>query len=215
MLAKIRASLDPYEGYVGYIDCNAPSFLKTYLSTILCNCFLKARRLIIQSHPDDVDNADDENTAGYPFETYGYACKSLQSTYADLFLSYKIERAVYPGFESDTVFSLNSISSTVVPLEKCAVEIEESKLHYLRDKKRGSMKKSGMISLAREEVQTKIRERLASNYIFNMAFVPEHQSMKFNTVLNFVPGETGKLVKLTASLEYRPLERRLRLITMF
>jgi len=182
---------------------------------ILCNCFLKAKRLIIQGHPDDIDNAEDENTAGYPFETYGYTCRSLQSMYADLFLSYKIERAVYPGFESDTVFSLNSISSTVVPLDECAVEIEEAKLHYLREKKGGSMKKSGMISLAREEVQTKIRERLASNYIFNMAFIPEHQAMKFNTVLNFMAEKAGKLVKLTVSLEYRPLERRLRLITMF
>jgi hypothetical protein len=119
------------------------------------------------------------------------------------------------GFDSDTLFSLNSISSTVVPLEKCSVEVEEAKLGYLKDKKHGSIKKAGLISLAREEVQRKISERLASNYIFNMALMPEHQVMKFNTVLNFTLPETGKLVKLIASLEYEPLEQRLRLITMF
>lgn len=215
MLAGIRASLDPYEGYAGYASCNAPSFFKTYLSTILCNCFLKAKLLIIQGHPDDLENAEDENTLGYPFEAYGYTCKSLQSIYESLFLSYKIERAVYPGFESDTLFSLNSISDTVVPLDKCTLEIEEAKLSYLRKEKQGSMKRSGMVSLAREEVEMRIRERLASNYIFNMVFVPEHRQMKFNTLLNFMPDETGRLVKITASLDYLPVERRLRLITLF
>jgi hypothetical protein len=77
MVAKIRAFLDPYEGYVGFANCNAPSFFKSYLSMILCNCFLKAKRLIMQGHPDDVDNSDDENMLGYPFETYGNVCKRL------------------------------------------------------------------------------------------------------------------------------------------
>jgi hypothetical protein len=215
MLANLQSALSQYVGFVGWVDCYAPSFLKAYFSLTLCNSFLKAKEIIIQRHEDNVKNTEDVNMAGYPFEKYGYRCKSLQSMYNDLFLHYKIERAVYPGFESDTLFSLNAISSTVVPFDECEVEVEEAKLGYLRKEKEGSMKKSGLLSLGREELQTKIRERLASNYIFNMAYIPEHATMKFNTILNFMPKDAKKLVKLTASLEYKPSERRVRLITMF
>ena len=135
--------------------------------------------------------------------------------YNDIFLHYKIERAVYPGFESDTLFSLNAISSTVVPLTDCEVEVEEAKLQYLHVKKEGSMKKSGLLSLTREGVQAKIRARLADSYIFNMVYAEEHKTMKFNTILNVMPEDTTRLVKLTASLEYKPMEKRVRLITLF
>jgi hypothetical protein len=77
------------------------------------------------------------------------------------------------------------------------------------------MKKSGIISIGREELQAKIRERLASNYIFNMEYLAEHETMKFNTILNFIPEDTERLVKLTVSLEYKPSNKRLKLITMF
>ena len=214
-LSNICNALSQYGGYVGWINCYAPSFLKKYFSLILCNSFLKAKRIIIQGHGDDVENTEDVNTLGYPFEEYGYTCKSLQSMYNDLFLHYKIERAVYPGWESDTLFSLNSISSTVVPLDECEVEVEEARLRYLHQCKDGSMKRSGLLSLSREELQAKIRERLADNYIFNMTYMTEHETMKFNTVLNFKPEGVEKLVKLTVALKYKPSENRVELITMF
>jgi hypothetical protein len=158
MLSNIQNALSPYVGYIGWVNCYAPSFLKTYFSLILCNCFLKAKRVIIQGHEDDVENTKDVNMAGYPFEKYGYTCKSLQSMYNDLFLQYKIERGVYPGFESDTLFSLNSISSSVIPLDECEVEVEEAKLRYLQQQKEGSMKRSGLLALSREQLQAKIRK---------------------------------------------------------
>lgn len=215
MLSRTCDSLSKYDGYIGWVNCYAPSFLKTYFSLTLCNSFLKAKRVIIQGHEDDRENTEDVNMLGYPFEAYGYTCKSFQSMYSDLFLSYKIERGVYPGFESDTLFSLNAISSIVVPLDQCEVEVEEAKLHYLQERKKGSMKRSGLLTLAREEVQAKIRERLAGNYIFNMVYIPEHETMKFNTLLSFVSPNDSKLVKVTVSLEYKPSEKRVRLITMF
>jgi len=215
MLSRIKNDLSQFDGYVGWTDCYAPSFFKTYLSMCLCNCFLKAKQVIIQGHEDDRDNAENVNMLGYPFEEFGYTCKSIQSIYNDLFLHYKIERGVYPGYESDILFSLNAISNTVVPLDECDVEVEEAKLRYLQEHKEGSMKKSGIISIGREELQAKIRERLASNYIFNMEYLAEHETMKFNTILNFIPEDTERLVKLTVSLEYKPSNKRLKLITMF
>ncbi len=212
----IQNCLVDCSGYVGWVNCYSPSFLKTYLSFILCNVFLKAKKLmIIQGHEDDRDNSEDVNMVGYPFEEHGYTCKSFQSMYNDLFLHYKIERGVYPGFESDTLFSLNAISNSVVPLEECEVIVEDPKLRYLQEQKEGSMKKSGLLPLTREEVQAKIRQRLAENYIFNMSYAPEHQTMKFNTILNFTPADVKKPIKLTVSLKYEPSIKRVRLITMF
>jgi hypothetical protein len=216
MLVRLRGALNEYPGYVGWVNCYAPSFLKTYFSFTLSNCFLKAKKLIIQGHEDDRPNTEDVNTIGFAFEEYGYTCKSLQSMYNDLFLHYKIETAVYRGFESDTHFSLNAISKAVVPLDHCEVQVQEEKLlKYLRQQKEGSMKRAGLLALGTGELQTKIRERLARNYIFNMAYDEEHATMKFNTVLNFQPKATGKLVKVTATLEYKPSQKLLRLITMF
>jgi hypothetical protein len=153
--------------------------------------------------------------AGFAFSENGYMCKSIPASFFDLFLGYKIERAILPGFESDTVFSLNAISPMIIPLDQCEVEIEEAKFGYLRTQKEGSVKKAGLIDLTKREVESKIRQRLASNYVFNMTYDEVHSVMKFNTILNFRAKRNEGVVKLTASLEYKPLERRLRLITMF
>lgn len=215
MRTKICEALISYEGYVGWVDCFAPSFLKMYFSMILAHAFVKAGRVIIQGHEDDRDISDNVNMLGYPFERFGYQCKSIPSMYFGPFLSYKIERGVFPGFESDTLLSLNSISTSVVPLDECEVEVKEAKLQYLKVEKEGSMKRSGLLALSREELETKIKERLMENYIFNMEFLEKHSVMKFNTILNVIAQDTNRVVKLLASLEYQPSVRRVRLITLF
>ena len=215
MRQRICEVLSSYEGYVGWVDCFAPSLLKMYLSMILAHAFVKAGRTIIQGHEDDRDNGDNVNMLGYPFERYGYSCKSLPEMYFGPFLGYKIERGVFPGFESDTKLSLNSISGHVVALDQCEVEVEEAKLTYLKSQKEGSMKRSGLLALTREELQEKIKERLHENYIFNMEFLEDHNVMKFNTILNFRANDTDAFHKLLASLEYKPSEKRVRLITTF
>jgi hypothetical protein len=181
----------------------------------LANSFLKAKRLIIQGHEDDRDDSEDVNMVGYGFERFGYTCKSFRATYHDLFLHYKIERGVYPGFESDTLFSLNAISSVVVPLNECEVQVEDAKLGYLREHKEGSLKRSGLLATSREQLEESLRQRLAENYIFNMVYTPEHGTMKFNTVLALYPEDTEKCFKLLVALEYKPLSKVVRLITMF
>jgi hypothetical protein len=70
MLSNIRNVLSQYVGYIGLVDCYAPSFLKTYFSLILCNSFLKAKRTIIQGHEDDVENTEDVNMVGYHVQEF-------------------------------------------------------------------------------------------------------------------------------------------------
>jgi len=215
MLGDIRSGLEKYGPYVGIIDCTFPSKMKTYLSTCLVNAYVKTNGIIIQGHEDDRDNSEDINMIGYPFEEYGFKCKSLQSMYEGAFLSYKIEREVFEGFESDEMFSLNALTGAIVPLAECAIEIEDNKLQYLVTAKQGSMKKAGLLRLSKDAVEQRIRDRLSQNYIFNLTFKPEHNVLKFNTILNITPEDTFDPVRLMLSLEYKPEAKSLRLITMF
>lgn len=215
MVQDIRNHLSDYEPYVGYINLNFSSYIKTYLSNILCKSFVKYQNIILMGHEDDRDNSEDINILGYPFEENGYICRSLQSTLFDLFLSYKIERSVFPGFESDTLFSINAVSASVIPIRDCEIQIEDKKFQYLVDNKTGKLKKAGLLSVRREDLEELIRERIESNYIYNLSYLQEHDTVKFNTVIEVFAPDTQKIVKLTVALDYKPVEQRLRVITMF
>lgn len=215
MYNNFNQSLLIYEPYIGYIELNYASFIKTYISTILTNCFIKHNNIILTSHEDDRDNTEDVNMTGYPFEKYGYSCKSMQSMLYSVFLSYKIERNVYKGFESDTLFSLNAITSNVLSLDNFKIVINEGKLKYLKENKSGKLKKATLIDFDKTELETLIKNKINSNYIYNMVYLDEHDTLKFNMVIETVTSDTKEKVKLTLALEYIPKNNELRLITMF
>lgn len=215
MVQNIRNHLSDYEPYIGFINLNISSYIKTYLSTILLKSFVKHQQIILMGHEDDRDNSKDINILGYPFEENDYICRSLQSTIFDLFLSYKIERSVFPGFESDTLFSINAVSASVIPIRDCEIQIEDKKFQYLVENKTGKLKKAGLLSVRREDLEKLIRERIESNYIYNLSYLKEHDTIKFNTVIEVFTSDVQEIVKLTVALDYKPLEKRLRVITMF
>lgn len=215
MVATFRNRLFSYEPYVGFIDLNYSSFLKTYLSHILCPAFIKYKDNIIMGHEDDRDNNENVNILGYPFEQYGYDCKSLQDSMYGLFLSYKIERAVFAGFEKDTAFSINAITPTVFPIADFDILIEDEKLQYLISSKKGKLKKAGLLKTDKNEIEKLIREKINSNYIYNLTYLSEYNTLKFNILVEIRASDTGNLVKITLSLEYKPEEKLLRLITLY
>lgn len=139
MVRRFHEGLCGWAGYVGYADTTYSSPFKTLLSTMLVNAFIKHRKTIIQGHEDDRPNEEDVNMSSYPFEEHGYTCHSVQSQLEGTLLSYKIERPVFPGFESDTEFSLNAISPNPQPLDGFAIEVEEAKLEYVKTAKAGSL----------------------------------------------------------------------------
>jgi len=151
--------------------------------------------------------------AGYPFEKSGYRCVSLQGMYFGLFLAYKIERPVIPGFETDTEFALNSVSDVVVPLNDLTVLLEKEKVEYLRTQKAGSLKRAGISKLEPDELATLIKSKIAANYIYNMVHLDAHKTTKFNLMLE-LRGSKGP-IKLLVALEYKPQESQLRVITLF
>lgn len=130
MFADLINGLENFEPFVGYFDLTNQSFIKSYLSTILVNTFIKNEKTIILGHEDDRDNSENINILDYPFEKFGYQIKSLQEIYFGVFLSYKIERQIFEGFKVDTDFSLSSMSPIIS--EIVDIEIEDNKFDYLK-----------------------------------------------------------------------------------
>jgi len=179
------------------------------------NAFVKNRMQIIMGHEDDRPNGENVNLIGYSFEKYGYREFSLQARYFDLFLSFKIERAVYKGFEGDTEFALNAIASRVLPLGGFDVVLDEEKHKHLLTKKGGKFRKAGIVEFERERIASLIKSKIEANYIYNLVHLEEHGVVKFNLMIEVDRADGGYPTRLMASLEYKPEERVLRVITLY
>jgi hypothetical protein len=215
MVERFDQGLAGYEAYVGLADMTYMSRLKIYLSTMLVNSFLKHGKSIIQGHEPDRDNTEDVNMSGYPFEENGYECRSLSDDLFGVLLSYKIERPVFPGFEVDTEFAINAVNPLPLPLDDFRIEVEEAKLGYLKDAKAGSMERAGLAAVNTATLAGIIREKVADSYIYNLVFDREHNVTKFNVIIQLNAREREKPTRLLAALEYRPVDKVLRLITLY
>jgi hypothetical protein len=215
MVATFNDGLKQFNPYVGYFDLTYSSFLKTYLSTILVRLFIKSKTIIIAGHEDDRNNEEDVNVSKYPFEKNGFKCKSIQSMYYSLFLSYKIERKVYEGFESDTNFAINAISENVLDISDFTILVKEDKLRYILNEKADNLERAGITNLTLDELEIIIKAKIRSNYIYNLSFLKQSGTLKFNILIETKRTDTNKLMKLVVALEYMPMDKILRLITMF
>ncbi len=217
MVASFHTGLFGYEPYVGFVDLTFSSSLKTYVSMILVNHCLKHRGYIIMGHEDDRDSGEDVNMNGYPYEDSGFICRSLPSYLFDLFLSYKIERPVFRGFETDTEFSLNAINPDPMPLFDFGIRVDAAKSDYLLTSKTGSLKRTGLIESVHGELEARIREKISSNYIYNLCHDDQHGTTKFDILLELQPSDASSAsspIRTMVALEYIPAERCLRLITL-
>ncbi len=215
MVSSYREKLFNYNPYIGFIDLNFSSFMKAYLSTILCSCFIKHKNIIIMGHADDISNDENINITGYPFEEHGYVCKSIQSMMFDTFLSYKIERPIFESNSSDILMSINAITSNVYEIKNFKILIEDEKLKYLLKEKGKKLKKAGLYNCSKTELVKQIKNKIDSNYIYNLRCLENSGTFLFNIIVEINTEDTGEVVKLTLALEYIPKEKLLRLITVF
>jgi hypothetical protein len=217
-IASLHTGLSKYKPYVGFADTTFSSPLKTYISTILVNIGIKHRNFIIMGHEDDVDNNENINMSAYPYEENGFICKSLQSSLFELFLSYKIERPVFPGFETDTEFSLNAVNPTIMPLSNLSIRVDTEKFEYLLKNKTGSLKRAGLIESTPKKLETLIQEKISSNYLYNLSHDKQHGTTKFDILLELQIKDDSSVIstiKIMVALEYIPDEKCLRLITLY
>lgn len=213
-LQRLHEGLSEHRAYLGYIPATFQTFGKTYLSTTLVNSYLKYGSTVLMGHEDDRPDEENVNMAGYPFEEFGYQVRSIQGTQFDVFLGFKVERAVYPGFEVDTEMSLNAVSRHIVPLEDCTLELDDAKFGYLRSAKLGKLQKAGLDHLDRDQLAALVKEKITASYIYNLAFLEDYNVVKFNVILEAPREDGGHPTRFVAALEYKPENRVLRVITL-
>ena len=74
MLNNFNEGLAGYAPYIGFIDVSYSSLMKTYISMVLPNAFMKSKNTIIMGHEDDRDESENVNIRGFSFEeTGGYS----------------------------------------------------------------------------------------------------------------------------------------------
>ena len=204
---NIRTSLNDYPPYVGFFDLTFSSSFKNYISTILVRSFIVHKNEIIV--PNEITGI--YNPTWYPFEEYGFKCKSVSSEHYGLFLSYKIERPANLSGE-DVRFSLNAISTTVFNLSDFQLIIDESKFKYLFKSKNHSLNRAGLSDMSVSDLENEIRLKINSNYIFNLRLSPN--TIQFNIMIEAMRSDSGKKTKLLVALEYAAEKKILRLITI-
>ena len=212
-LVRLHEGLAISPAYAGFLPTTFASPIKTCLSTSLVNDCVKHGKRVILPHEPDRPNKENEDVRGFPFAECGYEVFSLQESYFHLFLSYKIERPVVRGFESDAEMSFNALSSTVVPLQSLSVCLDESKFEYLTNAKAGKLAKAGIASLSSQALAGLIKDKISSNYIYSLQDDKEHGTLRFNLVVE-LPRDGGYPSRVLVAMEYLPQERVARVITM-
>ena len=104
----------------------------------------------------------------------------------------------------------------ITPLDGFSVEVEEAKVHYLKSKKAGSMKRAGLQNVSSQQLADLIKNRIADSYIYNMSYDADHDVTKFNVIVEVSPpAQVSEPTRLLAALEYQPTQKALRLITLY
>lgn len=215
MVQNLTEGLQENDYFTGYFDVTYSNKIKSYLSLILVPKFIKHNSFLVALEPFETSVIDKIEDSFCDYEELGFICKYVHSSFYHIFLSYKIEREVLPSFESDTLFSLHTLSGNFLNLVDCDIEIETSKLNYLHKEKIDNIQRAGLINLSFEELEGLIKKKLESNYIYNLAFLEKHNTLKFNILIEVPRIDAKSLMKLLVVLEYKPNEKKLRLITMY
>lgn len=205
-------------GYIGFVDMTYSSRLKDYCSFILGSNFIKMGNEIVMSHEDDRSIDENVNLEGFPFEKYGFVIKSIPEYLYSLFLNYKIERNIVGQDKNDIAYSLNAISKNIGNLSSFNVLLEAKKFEYLKKEKTGTLKRLDALQLSCREFELFLQEKIWSNYIFNLSYEPNHNTCKFNTLLECRTSDDSQqtvIHKVQVSLEYKYDERLLRVITLY
>jgi hypothetical protein len=178
---------------------------------MLVRLFIQHRGTIIHGHEDDRESSDNANLIGSDFASHAFEERSVPLWLYGWLLSYKVECPVIGSMGmSDARFSANAMTTTPQVVADCQVVLEEAKLGYLQRAKAGSLRRAEFAALTADEIASRIRSKLSQNYIYNLARADDHETLKFNIVL-----EIGHTARVMCALQYFPRDKTLRVITLY
>jgi hypothetical protein len=215
MIQVLHEGLQDFAPYWGLADITYSSSFKSYLSIILPGCYIQHHNTIICAHEDDLPDSAITYPV-FPFEDFGYGVGMVPQTLKDVLLSYKIERPVIRrlGDELEIELSLNAVTPKPLPLEHFEIEIDERKFDYIQREKAHGLRKIGLSGGDATTLMALIRAKIASNYIYSMAYNDDYDITQFNVILQFMPGGC-KPFRVLVGLKYIAEAKRLQLITLF
>ena len=208
-VARLDEGFKAHPAYIGLLDLDFDSPVKTYLSTCLIRDFIKHRNVIIKGHEDDRDPGEDHNLSLFDFAQFGLTVRSLPQMYYGVFLSYKIERLHSP-VDADRRFSLNALTPAPKVIDDFDVQLDEAKWRYLQEVKVGSLKRAGMAGLDAAGIAKQIRERVDNSYIYRLSRATNGDTLKFGVMIEAIRG-----VRTECALRYLPEQRLLKVITLY
>ncbi|MGW1347447.1 hypothetical protein ACWCOV_40790 [Kribbella sp. NPDC002412] len=213
-LKALRVGLLDYLPFITYVPTDYRSPFKSYFSAVLTPDFVKLGKRVVGYHDGDEYELSDDTAYHWPLADHGYTCRGLPLPLFELFLSYKIEREVLPGFESDATHSLSAISDHPRDLEGLDVHIDAAKYEYIRKAHGDPLLKAGLDALSVPQLQDLVHQKIRQNYLYDLRFNDEFSIASFSLVIE-IPGSEGTDPRrLKVVLKYEPELSRLAVITL-
>ncbi len=113
----------------------------------------------------------------------------------------------------DINFSLNALCIDYSNLSDYRMVIDEDKMKYLNENKRGIMECIGFDRDTKNNIINMILQKVNENYIYNLEYMDKYNVMKFNVCIELTT-KNENLRRTTVVLEYKPKEKEIRLITL-
>lgn len=214
-MSRYSDALRNYRPFIGACDLTFSSEFRSYLSLCVFPRYVQMGTQTIQAKGDEEPLLSNVNSTGYDFRRFGFSVFAVQSTYFDLLLSYKIERppAAFDG--PDQFFTLNAVSSDPVDLRECAIEIDDSKYQYLLEAKDGSLASLGLRGYPKSKLESAIRAKIHSTYLYRLRFNDEFSFSGFTVLLELDAIGADQPVRVAAGFEFDEKRRTIRLVTLF
>jgi hypothetical protein len=211
-LARSHALLSKHSAYVGMVICTGASPVRSYFANTLVPQYLKHGRIALSAHEEDVADNDDCYVGAWRWPTeQGYECRTVSNMHMSLFLTYKIEHEVTPGFaigealigevfgSGETKDYRASVASSLTVYIN-AMSLEESQGNVL------PLLDSG-------EVADLLLNRIEQGYLYRLRQASEGV-VSFQVALPFEPQGPALPGHVFFNLRYRSFDHRLNLVSV-
>ncbi len=211
--SNIINGVKQFKWFYGYCVLNNNSKFKSYLSYILTHLCIKNKNVVIGSHPNDVNDEQNMNIIGYPFEKNSFKFVSINEDSYGVFLSYKIE-SILPD-KDDVGFSFNALFPKFDSIEKLTINITDGRLDYLNSGstgKDGILKSIGLYNIEKEKFKRIIFRTICGKYIYCLEH-NQYGDYKFNVCVE-LPTSNRNIRKTTIALKYYPNSGEIEILTI-
>jgi hypothetical protein len=171
------------KSYVGFSDLNLNNLFKTFLSLTLVSSFIKYKNNIIEPSLDAKYIEKNEYPNFVVLNQFNYNFFNLNFYYFSIFLDYRIPSIIKQN-DKDLYYSLKYLNHDIQYelVNQLNIIISEKKVLYLLREKNYILKKWHLedVDKIKNFLMSKIKESLAIGEIFDLEFMDEHNTFKFN-----------------------------------